>query len=115
MSQDLFGICPYVTAQQVLRGKWSIVVLHQLEDGPVRFNELQRRLPDMTHATLAKQLRSLEGYGVVVRTEYPQVPPKLEYALSPLGQEFRPVLAQFEAWGQRCIEHLKESGETKRP
>ena len=51
MSQDLFGICPYVTAQQVLRGKWSIVVLHQLEDGPVRFNELQRRLPDMTHAT----------------------------------------------------------------
>ena len=97
MSQDLFGICPYVTAQQVLRGKWSIVVLHQLEDGPVRFNELQRRLPDMTHATLAKQLRSLEGYGVVVRTEYPQVPPKVEYALSPLGQEFRPVLAQFEA------------------
>ena len=115
MSQDLFGICPYVTAQQVLRGKWYIVVLHQLEDGPVRFNELQRRLPDMTHATLAKQLRSLEGYGVVVRTEYPQVPPKVEYALSPLGQEFRPVLAQFEAWGQRCIEHLKESGETKRP
>ena len=50
-----------------------------------------------------------------MRTEYPQVPPKVEYALSPLGQEFRPVLAQFEAWGQRCIEHLKESGETKRP
>ena len=65
MSQDLFGICPYVTAQRVLRGKWSIVILHHLEDGPVRFNELQRRLPEMTHATLAKQLRSLEEYGVM--------------------------------------------------
>ena len=84
MSQDLFGVCPYVTAQQVLRGKWSIVVLHQLEDGPVRFDEeLQRRLPDMTHATLAKQLRSLEGYGVVVRTEYPQVPPQGGVRLEP--------------------------------
>ena len=101
MTQDLFGICPYVTAQRVLRGKWSIVILHHLEDGPVRFNELQRRLPEMTHATLAKQLRSLEEYGVITRTEYPQVPPKVEYALSPLGEEFRPVLAQFEAWGLR--------------
>ena len=106
MTQDLFGICPYVTAHRVLRGKWSIVILHHLEDGPVRFNELQRRLPEMTHATLAKQLRSLEEYGVITRTEYPQVPPKVEYALSPLGEEFRPVLAQFEAWGLRCIEHL---------
>ena len=70
MTQDLFGICPYVTAQRVLRGKWSIVILHHLEDGPVRFNELQRRLPEMTHATLAKQLRSLEEYGVITRTEY---------------------------------------------
>ena len=96
----------------MLRGKWSIVVLHQLEDGPVRFNELHRSLPDMTHATLAKQLRSLEGYGVVVRTEYPQVPPKVEYALSPLGQEFRPVLAQFEAWGQRLsLIHISSSKE----
>ena len=86
MTQDLFGICPYVTAQRVLRGKWSIVILHHLEDGPVRFNELQRRLPEMTHATLAKQLRSLEEYGVITRTEYPQVPPKVEYALSPLGE-----------------------------
>ena len=72
----------------------------------MRFNELQRRLPEMTHATLAKQLRSLEEYGVITRTEYPQVPPKVEYALSPLGEEFRPVLAQFEVWGLRCIEHL---------
>ena len=64
MTQDLFGICPYVTAQRVLRGKWSIVILHHLEDGPVRFNELQRRLPEMTHATLAKQL-CIAGWAII--------------------------------------------------
>ncbi len=105
MSQDLFGICPYVTAQRVLRGKWSIVILHHLEDGPVRFNELQRRLRDDARHAGEAAARSLEEYGVITRTEYPQVPPKWS-TLSPLGEEFRPVLAQFEAWGLRCIEHF---------
>ena len=101
MSQDLFGICPYVTAQRVLRGKWSIVILHHLEDGPVRFNELQRRLPEMTHATLAKQLRSLEEYGVITRTEYPQVPPKVEYVLTPSGEQLIPALDILYIWSIR--------------
>ena len=98
--------CPVATAVSLIGGKWKLLILRNLKARPWRFNELQRRLPEMTHATLAKQLRSLEEYGVITRTEYPQVPPKVEYALSPLGEEFRPVLAQFEAWGLRCIEHL---------
>ena len=58
--KDLFGVCPFVTAQKLLAGKWSIIVMHLLSEGPVRFNELLRQLPQMTHATLSRQLKSLE-------------------------------------------------------
>lgn len=105
---DLFGRCPFATAQKILQGKWSILIMHHVSDGPIRFNELRRRLPEMTHATLAKQLKQLEGYGVIIRTEYPQVPPKVEYSLSEVGEKFAPVLESFEAWGQVYIEYLEK-------
>lgn len=56
---ELFGKCPYATAQSLISGKWAILIMHYLEDGPVRFNELQRRMPKMTHATLSVQLKDL--------------------------------------------------------
>jgi len=58
--KDLFGLCPYVTSQKILTGKWSLLIMHHLNNGPLRFNELQRRLPDLTQATLTKQLKALE-------------------------------------------------------
>lgn len=108
MKKQLFGICPYVTSQKVLTGKWSMVILYHLSEAPVRFNELQRRLPDMTHATLARQLKSLEEDGLIERKEYPQVPPKVEYSLSPIGEKFRPVLDSLEIWGNEYIEYIKQ-------
>ena len=106
MSVELFGICPFVTAQKLLQGKWSILILHHLSNGPIRFNELRRKLPDMTHATLAKQLKQLESDGLIIRTEFPQVPPKVEYALSEIGLKFNHVLDSLQVWGQQYIDYM---------
>lgn len=105
--KDLFGVCPYVTAQKLLCGKWSLLIMHLLSEGPVRFNELQRRLPDLTQTTLSKQLKALEEDGLIVRHEYPQIPPKVEYSLSPIGEKFNPVLRELKIWGDAYIECLK--------
>lgn len=109
MATDLYGICPFVTAQKILQGKWSILIMHHLSDEPVRFNELRRRMPEMTHATLAKQLKRLEANGLIMRTEYPQIPPKVEYSLSEIGRSFAPVLKSFEMWGKQYIDYMKDN------
>lgn len=101
--EDLFGKCPYATAQKVLSGKWSIVILHLLSEKTYRFNELQHKIPDVTQATLTKQLKYLEEYGLVIRTVYPQIPPKVEYSLSDIGREFGRVLDSVKTWGDKYI------------
>lgn len=106
--RDQFGVCPYVTAQRVLAGKWSLLILHLLEAGPIRFNALQRRMPYLTQATLSKQLKALEEDGLVLRKEYPQIPPKVEYSLSPMGQSFRPVLDELKCWGGAYITYMND-------
>lgn len=105
--EDLFGTCPYVTAQKIFSGKWSILIIFYLSEGTLRFGELQRKLPEITQATLTKQLRALEKYGLVVRHVYPEVPPKVEYSLSEIGKEFLPVLCQFQAFGDKYINYLQ--------
>lgn len=105
--KDLYGICPYVTSQKVLTGKWALLIMYHLSEGPVRFNELQRRLPSLTQATLTKQLRTLEQNKMITRKEYPQIPPKVEYNLSEVGHKFKPVLESLEVWGKEYIEYLK--------
>ncbi|HEM2866382.1 TPA: helix-turn-helix transcriptional regulator [Streptococcus suis] len=99
--------CPYVTTQSVLSGKWSMLLLHHIEEGPIRFNELHRRLTGISQATLTKQLRQLEEDGLIVRKVYAQVPPKVEYELSEIGQEFKLVLEQIEVFGDKYIEFVK--------
>lgn len=107
--KELFGRCPYVTAQKVLTGKWSMYIMYLLSDGPVRFNELQRRMPEeMTHTTLSRQLKTLEVEGLIVRTEYQQIPPRVEYSLSEIGQNFKSVLSALEAWGNEYIQYMKD-------
>ncbi|MGN1031163.1 MAG: winged helix-turn-helix transcriptional regulator [Butyricicoccaceae bacterium] len=108
MAKELFGKCPYFTAQKVLQGKWTLLILFYLSYGPIRFNQLLKMMPDMTHATLSKQLKQLEANGLIIRTEYPQVPPKVEYSLSDIGKEFFPVLDSIRTWGVQYIRHMKE-------
>lgn len=104
--KDLFGVCPYVTAQRLLCGKWSMLIMHLLSQGPVRFNQLQRRLPALTQATLSKQLKALEADGLIVRREYYQIPPRVEYSLSEIGLSFQPVLRELKIWGDKYIAHM---------
>lgn len=109
--KQLFGECPYVTAQKVLTGKWSIYIMYLLSDGPVRFNELQRRMPEeMTHTTLSRQLKTLEKEGLIIRQAYQQIPPKVEYRLSDIGEKFKEVLSVLEVWGNAYIQYLQERG-----
>jgi len=76
--------------------------MYLLTDGPVRFNELQRRMPEeMTHITLSRKLKTLEEEGLIVRIEYQQIPPKVEYQLSEISEKSRKVLAVLEVWGNR--------------
>jgi DNA-binding HxlR family transcriptional regulator len=74
-----------------------------------QFNELHRFLPDVTHRMLVLQLRELEEAGVVHREVYPQVPPKVEYSLTPFGQSLRPILLLMEQWGDQYTETLKQN------
>ncbi len=109
-NKDLFGLCPYLTSQKVLSGKWSMYILYLLSQGSVRFNELQRKMPEkMTHTTLSRQLKTLEEEGLIVRTEYQQIPPKVEYSLSEIGQKFQTVLDALGEWGEEYISYLKTS------
>ena len=108
MTNELFGICPFVTAQKLLQGKWAILILHALNEGTKRFNELERDI-QITHATLSSQLKYMEKEGLVHRTVYPVVPPRVEYSLTAMGRRFAPVLDSIQIWGEEYIEFLKEN------
>lgn len=102
--EELFGKCPYATSQKILSGKWALIILHHLSENKLRFGELHKQLPELTQATLTKQLRSLEEYGMITRTVYAQVPPKVEYELSGMGNEFKDVLDSLKIWGDKYNE-----------
>ena len=104
--EERFGLCPYATAQSLISGKWAVLILHYLEDGPVRFNDLLRKMPKMTHATLSVQLKSLEERGLVNRVQYESIPPRVEYSLTEIGRKFHPVIAAMEAWGNEYIAQM---------
>ena len=107
--KQLFGKCPFLTSQKVLTGKWAMYLMYLLKDEPVRFNELQRKLPeDMTHTTLSRQLKALEKDGLIVRKVCSEIPPKVEYELSDIGHKFEKVLDALEIWGNEYIEYLKQ-------
>lgn len=88
----LTGDCPVAKVQKIVRGKWTMVIVYFLKDRVLRFSELKRKIPMVTEANLAKELRMLEGQGLIHREVYKQVPPKVEYSLTPLGKQFLPVV-----------------------
>ena len=106
MENERFGKCPFYTTQRLIQGKWAILILHYLSEGPLRFNALQRKMPKMTHATLSNQLKQLEAEGLIARTVYGDIPPKVEYSLTELGRAFGPVLDSIRAFGQVYISHM---------
>ncbi|MCU0876319.1 MAG: helix-turn-helix transcriptional regulator [Pirellulaceae bacterium] len=92
--------CPVETTLDVIGGRWKVLVLHALMDGTQRFGQLAKALAGVSARTLAKQLRELERDGVIHRRVYEQIPPKVEYSLTPLGRKLKPVLMAMHAWGE---------------
>lgn len=102
-----YGICPFATTQRVLTGKWALVIIYQLSTGTKRFKELQRLLSGITQTILTRHLRQLEKDKIVQRKVYAEVPPRVEYSLTEMGQKFRVVLDAVENWGLDYIKLLK--------
>lgn len=96
--------CAVEAAISLIDGKWKCIVLYHLLRGTTRFNEIRRYVPGATQRMLTNQLRELEADGLIVRTVYAQVPPKVEYSLSPLGLSMEPVLKALKAWGDSHID-----------
>ncbi|KAJ57500.1 HxlR family transcriptional regulator [Actibacterium mucosum KCTC 23349] len=101
-AEQLF--CPTETALGIIGGKWKGMILWCLCQGTMRFGQLHRTIPGITQRMLTKQLRDLEEYDIITRKVYPQVPPKVEYALSAHGQTLKPILANLEAWSKDYLE-----------
>lgn len=98
------GECVVDAALDLIGGKWKGVIVFHLLDGTLRFNALKRHMPGVTQRMLTKQLRELEAAGLVLRTVYAEVPPRVEYRLSAAGQRLGPVIAALKTWGE---EHLR--------
>ena len=89
-----------------------MLILLYLQDGPVRFNELLRKMPKMTHATLSVQLKSLEEDALIERIAYEGLPPRVEYRLTEIGRQFQPVTDAMEAWGRSYMDFLHRKEQT---
>lgn len=95
---DRDGDCPLEELISRIGGKWKVIILWQLLDGPRRFGELRRQMPTATPKTLTAQLRELESDGFLTRRVFAQVPPKVEYSATPLSASLRPVLRAMHDW-----------------
>ncbi|MCA1366496.1 helix-turn-helix transcriptional regulator [Bradyrhizobium sp. BRP14] len=101
---NTFPGCPVESALSFIDGKWKGVILyHLMTEGTLRFNELRRRVPSVTQRMLTKQLRELEEAGLLSRTVFPVVPPRVDYALTSRGESLRPVIMALKAWGDENV------------
>lgn len=101
--------CAVETTIAIIGGRWKVLILRELLGGVKRFNELHRSLTGITQKMLTQQLREMEDDGIVHREVYQQVPPKVEYSLTPLGQSLEPILAVMHEWGERYLKAVSNS------
>ena len=91
--------CPVETTLSLIGSKWKVLILRDLAAGPLRFGELQRSIGHVSQKVLTSQLRSMEADGLVHREVYAEVPPRVEYSLTELGQSLAPVIDALKEWG----------------
>ena len=91
--------CPVATTVQMIGSKWKLLIMRNLLQRPWRFNELKKDLEGISQKVLTDSLRSMEADGIITRPVYPEVPPRVEYALSDLGESMRPIMDAMEIWG----------------
>ncbi len=102
--------CPVEGVLDLMDGKWKGVILYHLLSGTLRFSEIRRKLTTITQRMLTKQLRELEEDGLITRTVFAVVPPRVDYALSAKGESLRPVLVAMKDWGDRHLQAGADAG-----
>jgi DNA-binding HxlR family transcriptional regulator len=107
--------CAVEATLRLIDGKWKGVILFHLQSGTQRFGELRRRMPGITQRMLTKQLRALEDDRLIIRKVYAEVPPRVEYCLSEIGESLRPVIDTLKAWGESHQARLSSAPSTKSP
>ena len=100
MTKEEMPICPVATTVELIGSKWKLLIIRNLLVRPWRFNELKKDLDGISQKVLTDNLRSLESDGIITRTVYPEVPPRVEYALSEIGETLKPILDSMAEWGQ---------------
>lgn len=99
LTKEELPACPVATTVQMIGSKWKLLIMRNLLARPWRFNELKKDLEGISQKVLTDSLRSMEADGIITRTVYPEVPPRVEYALSDLGESMRPIMDAMAAWG----------------
>ncbi len=99
LTKEEMPACPVAKTVALIGSKWKLLILRNLLARPWRFNELRKSLEGVSQKVLTDSLRSLEEDGVITRTVYPEVPPRVEYALTELGYSLKPILDAMQAWG----------------
>ena len=99
LTKEELPACPVATTVQMVGSKWKLLIMRNLLQRPWRFNELKKDLEGISQKVLTDSLRSMEADGIITRTVYPEVPPRVEYALSDLGESMRPIMDAMEIWG----------------
>ncbi len=106
LTKEEMPACPVATTVALIGSKWKLLIMRNLLSRPWRFNELKKDLEGISQKVLTDSLRSMEADGIITRTVYPEVPPRVEYALSELGESMRPIMNAMEAWGTAYKEQL---------
>ena len=107
LTKEEMPACPVATTVALIGSKWKLLIMRNLLARPWRFNELKKDLEGISQKVLTDSLRSMEADGIITRTVYPEVPPRVEYALSELGESMRPIMDAMEAWG---LDYKKNNG-----
>lgn len=92
--------CPVETTLTLISDKWKVLILRDLMNGTMRFGELRKSIGQVSQKVLTAQLRQMEGSGLLTRTVYPEVPPRVEYTLTDLGRSLKPILDAMRVWGE---------------
>ena len=108
LTKEEMPACPVATTVSLIGSKWKLLILRNLLARPWRFNELKKDLSGISQKVLTDGLRAMEEDGIVIRTVYPEVPPRVEYSLSPLGESMKPILDAMAAWGTEYKKKLQQ-------
>ncbi|AKA68881.1 winged helix-turn-helix transcriptional regulator [Clostridium scatologenes] len=104
--------CPIDFTIDLISGKWSMWILWVLQDGPLRFGEIRKKVPNITEKMLIQQLKKFENCNIISRKAYNQIPPKVEYSLTENGKSLKPIMTSIRKWGEEHL-HIQHNSQKK--